>query len=357
MNKNVRLLIVNSGSTSTKAAIYENEQEIIRENIMHPVEELRMHLNIWDQYDLRKKTILQWVEKQNYTMTDFSAIVSRGGNTRPIPTGVYLITKKMLGDMKSGNYGTHPTNVGGEICFHLGKELNIPALIVDPPTSHELCSLATYSGIPQIKRRSSFHALNQKAVARRLYADLQKNYEDINIIIVHLGGGISVGSHCKGAIIDVNNALDGDGPFSPERAGSLPTSDLIEMCFSGQYTREEMLRLICGRGGLFAYLGTTSGLEIEERIKNSDERAKEVIEAMAYQVSKEIGAAAAVLSGKIEAIGFTGGLANWSRLVNLIKERVSFIAPIHIYPGEDEIPSLAAGALRYMRGEEKAKEY
>lgn len=290
-------------------------------------------------------------------MDEIDAVVSRGGTINSVPSGIYLINSKMLEDMKSGKYGKHACNVGCQINYDLGKELNIPSITVDPPVTNELMEIATYTGLPQIRRKASFHVLNQKAIARKLAADLNKKYEDMDCIIVHLGGGISVGTHSKGRIIDANNALDGDGSFSPERAGDLPVGDLIKLCFSGQYSEEEMLKMISGGGGLVAHLGTTDGLVIEERINKGDAKAKEVIEAMAYNVSKEIGAASTALYGKVEAIALTGGLAHWERLVGLIKERIEFLAPVYVYPGEDEMGSLAQGALRYLRGEEECKEY
>lgn len=352
-----RLLVFNPGSTSTKIAVYDNDNELKRSTIRHPSEEIKRFNNIWEQYDYRLQEITDWIAENGFKLEDFDAIVSRGGIMRPSPSGVYLIGEKMLDDLKSGKYGNHACSVGCQINYDLGKKMNIPSITVDPPATNEFMKIATYSGIPQIWRQGLFHVLNQKATARKLAADLNKKYEDLDCIIVHLGGGISVGAHSKGRILDANNALDGDGPFSPERAGGLPSTDLIKLCFSGQYSKEELLKLMNGRGGLVAYLGTTDGIEIEERINNGDAEAKEVIEAMAYKISKEIAAASAAFYGKVDAIALTGGLANWTRLVDLIQERVKFLAPIYIYPGEDELQSLVQGTLRYLRGEEKCKEY
>jgi butyrate kinase len=274
-----------------------------------------------------------------------------------MPCGVYTIGPALVADARSGRYGQHVCNLGCEIAFNLGNELGIPALTVDPPTSDELCDEARFSGLPQIGRRTVWHALNQGAIAHRLAQDLGKTRADINAVIAHLGGGISVGAHARGRVVDVNNCLDGDGPFSPERAGSLPTGDLIGLCFSGRYSRADLMKLLAGQGGLVAHLGTTDGKELERRIAAGDSKVKITIEAMAYQVAKEIGAAASVLKGQVDAIALTGGLAHWSRLVGLISERVTFIAPVKLYPGEDEIGALAAGALRVLAGEETAKEY
>lgn len=357
MNKIFRLLIINPGSTSTKVAIYENEKLIEGKSIQHSSEDLKGFGDIWEQYDFRKNGIVNAVKELGFTLNDFDSIACRGGNVKPILGGIYLINEKMLKDMKSGLYGKHATNVGNLIAYDLGKELGIPVLTLDPPVTDEMCKCAKYSGIPLITRQSSFHALNQKATARKIAEQIGKSYEDINIIVVHMGGGISVGAHEKGKVIDANNALDGDGPFSPERAGSLPTGDLVKLCFSGKYTSDEVLKMLTGKGGLSAYLGTNSGLEVEEMIANGNEEAKEAYMAMAYQVSKEIGGAAAVLKGNVDCIAFTGSLAHSDLLMNTIKERISFIAPIHLNPGENEMEALALGALRYLTGEEAPKTY
>jgi butyrate kinase len=243
------------------------------------------------------------------------------------------------------------------VAFDLGNQFNIPVLTADPPMTDELCTSARYSGIPQITRQSSFHALNQKATARKVAAELGKKYEECNLIVTHLGGGISVGAHRKGKIIDVNNALDGDGPFSPERAGSLPAGDLVKLCFSGEYSKAEVLKLLTGGGGLFAYLGTTNAVEIEGRIAAGDRKAAEVFEAMIYQVAKEVGACAAVLEGKVDAIALTGSLVYSKVLLESLRKKISFIAPIHLNPGENEMEALADAAMRYFNQEEELSIY
>ena len=352
-----KLFIFNSGSTSTKVAVYADDKCLFSTTLRHSAEDVAKFKDISEQYGFRKNAILELIKAKGFDLKTFAAIVARGGTVKPAPGGVYEISAQFVEDANSGRFGKHATNVGCRIAYDLGREFKIPALTVDPPTSDELCDEARFSGIPQIWRFSSFHVLNQKAICRKLAHDLGKAPDQIEAIVVHLGGGISVGAHQKGRVIDCNNALDGDGPFSPERAGSLPVGDLIDLCFSGKYNRDEMRKLVSGKGGLVAYLGTTDGQELEKRIEAGDEKARKTVEAMAYQVAKEIGAAASVLSGKVEAIALTGGLANWSRLVSAIKDRVQFIAPVHLYPGEDEIGSLAAGALRVLEGKEKARTY
>ncbi|MCC9296668.1 butyrate kinase [Clostridium sp. WLY-B-L2] len=352
-----KMLIINLGSTSTKIAVYNDLEEKFKVSIKHSQDELSRFHDIWEQNDFRKEKILRALKENGYNLKDFNCIACRGGNVKPVPSGTYLVNEKMLVDIRSEKYGVHPSGVGNIIAFELGKTYGIPVITADPPVTDELCSLAKYSGIKEITRISSGHALNQKRTARKIANELGKKYDDMNLIIAHLGGGISVGAHEKGRMIDFNNALDGDGSFSPERAGTLPAGDLIRMCFSGKYTEKEMIKKIKGNGGLMSYLGTNSGLEVEKRIKNGDEYALEVFEAMAFQVSKEIGAAAAVLKGKVDAIVLTGGLAYLSRFTNWIKERTKFIAPVYLCPGENEMVSLAESALRYLKGEEKAKKY
>lgn len=357
MENSKKILVINLGSTSTKVAVYESERMILTESMNHAADELKQYKTIIDQYELRKNSILGVLSAKGLSLNEFDAVASRGGNTKPIPGGIYEICPALIDDMKSGKFGQHPNMCGGIVAYELGKELNIPALTVDPPTVDELCVCARYSGIPQIKRQSSFHALNSKATARKIAAGLGRDYEELNLITAHLGGGISVAAHRKGKVIDVNNSLDGDGPFSPERAGSLPAGDLVRLCFSGEYSKEQVLKLLQGGGGLVAYLGTTSGLEIEKRITEGDLVAAEVFEAMAYQIAKDIGACAAVLEGRVDAIALTGSLAYSRRLVDSLKEKISFIAQVLLDPGENEMEALAAGAMRYFNGEEQLAVY
>lgn len=290
-------------------------------------------------------------------MNSFHAIACRGGQIKPVPGGVYLVNIEMIEDLISEKYGVHPTCVGNLIAFELGQENDIPVFTVDLPVTDEFCDLARFSGLKEIPRLSSFHALNQKRTARVIADKMGADYNQLNIIVVHLGGGISVAAHHKGRVIDVNNALDGDGPFSPERSGDLPVGALIKLCYSGKYTEDEMMKKIKGQGGLMSYLGTNSGLEVESRINSGDKYAEKVFEAMAYQVCKEIGSMATVLKGKVDAIVLTGSLAYSERLVNWIKDRVEFIADVHLCPGENEMLSLAEGTYRCLIGKEDPKEY
>lgn len=357
VEKSYKILVINLGSTSSKVAVYEDETPLFKESISHSDADLAPFGSVWDQYDYRMNALLETLARHGVRPEDLDCIVCRGGNTGPIPGGIFEISAAALQVMKSGEYGTHPSDLGSLIGFDLGQKYGKPVITVDPPVTDEYCALARYSGVPQIPRRSSFHALNQKATARKVAADMGSTYEALNMVVIHLGGGISVGAHQKGRVIDSNNSLYGDGPFSPERAGAVPNAALINLCFSGEYTKEEMLRLMTGRGGLMAYLGTNSGKIVEDRALAGDEEAREVYLAMAYQIAKEAGSMAAVLAGQVDAIAITGSLARSPLLMDFLKEHLSFIAPIHVVPGENEMEALAAGALRYLRGEEPAKQY
>ncbi|WP_331488029.1 butyrate kinase [Caminicella sporogenes] len=357
MSEIYRILAINPGSTSTKIAIFDNEKPILETTLRHPAEEINKFEKIYDQYEFRKNVILDTLNEKGINLTKLNAVVGRGGLLKPIKGGTYSVNEKMIEDLKMGVLGEHASNLGGILAYEIASNLNIPAFIVDPVVVDEMQDVARISGMPEIERRSIFHALNQKAVARRAAKEKGKKYEEMNIIVAHLGGGISVGAHQNGRVIDVNNALDGEGPFSPERAGGLPVGDLAKLCFSGRYTLDEIKKKIKGKGGLVAYLGTNDGREVVKMIKNGDKKAELVYKAMAYQVSKEIGSCAAVLKGNIDAIVITGGIAYDEMFVSWIKERVGFIGEIIVYPGEDEMKALAEGGLRVLRGEEKPQEY
>ena len=352
-----RVLVINPGSTSTKIAVFDDENEIFKETIRHSAEEIGKYKNIIDQYEFRLKIILEILSKNNIEKKSLSAVVGRGGLIRPIPSGTYIVNEDMINDLKKGLMGEHASNLGGILAKTIAEPLEIPSFIVDPVVVDELEAPARFSGIPDIERISIFHALNQKAVARRAALEIGKSYEELNLIIVHMGGGISIGAHSKGKVIDVNNALNGDGPFTPERSGGLPVWQAIELAMSGKYTKDQMKKRITGKGGFVAYLNTNNMIDIENSVKDGDEKVKKVYFAMVHQITKEIGANAAVLSGQVDAIILTGGLAYDTHLVSLIEKKVKFIAKILVYPGEDEMKALRDGVLRVLKNEDKAKIY
>ncbi len=356
-NKDPLILVINPGSTSTKVAVFRGETPVFVQSIYHSSEELSKFDRIVDQFDFRKELILNLLKEKGIKVEELAAVVGRGGLIKPVPSGTYIVNDIMKEHLRAGLMGEHASNLGGLIAASIAEPLGIPAFIVDPVVVDEMEPLAKLSGLPEIERKSIFHALNQKFTARQAAKDLGKKYEEVNLIVVHLGGGISVGAHRNGRVIDVNNALNGDGPFAPERSGGLPAWDLIEMALSGKYTKDELKKKLAGKGGIVAYLGTNNMFEVEKRVDEGDEYADFICEGMAYQVSKEIGANAAVLEGKVDAIVLTGGLANAKRFVDRIRKRVEWIAPILLYPGGDEMLALAMGALRVLRGEEEAKEY
>lgn len=351
------ILAINPGSTSTKIAVFERENLVFEEKIAHSSEELSKFDSIVAQYPFRKKLILDVIKSRGYNLSNLKAVVGRGGLLKPLEGGTYAVNQRMLEDLKNGVYGEHASNLGGILAHEIGLELGIPAFIVDPVVVDELEPVARVTGIPEIRRRSVFHALNQKAVARRLARNMGKRYDELNLIVAHLGGGITVGAHKRGRVVEVNNGLDGEGPFSPERAGRLPVMDFAKLVLTKNLTINEIKKMLAGKGGLVAYFGTNDAREIKKMIQEGNEEAKLVYEAMAYQVAREIGACAAVLCGKVDAVILTGGLAHDEMLVEWIKERVSFIAPVYVFPGEDELKALAEGALRVLSGEERPKEY
>lgn len=352
-----RMLIINPGSTSTKIAVYDGLKPVFVETLRHSTKEIESYKTIVDQYDFRKDVILNAVEEKGVEIKSLNAVVGRGGLLKSIEGGTYSVNEVMLEDLKVGVQGQHASNLGGIIAYAIAKSLGIDSYIVDPVVVDEMEEIARISGLPEIQRVCIFHALNQKAVARRYAKENNLKYEDLNIIVAHMGGGVSVGAHKNGRVIDVNNALHGDGPFSPERSGSLPVSDLVKMCYCGKYTIDEMKKKIMGQGGFVAYLGTNDAREVAKMAANGNKEADLVYRAMAYQIAKEIGMCAAVLKGKVDAVLLTGGIAYGEEFVGLIKERVEFIGKVVVYPGEDEMLALAEGGLRVLTGEENAKEY
>ena len=355
----MRILAVNPGSTSTKFALYDDLDEVLTRVISHDIDDLLQFKDILGQYEFRKKLILEALSIAKIDITSIDVVVGRGGLIKPIPGGVYRVNDLMIHDIKEQRLGEHASNLGGILARELAHEAghDEEAFIVDPVVVDEMDDIARYSGNALLPRLSIFHALNQKAVARRYAREIGKKYEDLNLIVAHLGGGITVGAHRHGRVIDVNNGLDGDGPFSPERSGSVPVGALAKLCFSEKYDHIRIRKMIIGRGGIVSYLGTNSTVEVEDRIAVNDKFALEVYEAMAYQVAKEIGAYATVLEGNIDAILLTGGVAYSDMLVNWIKERVSFLAEIKVFPGEDEINALVESVYFAHKGEQEIKEY
>lgn len=354
----LKVLAINPGSTSTKVALFEDGREIWNETQRYDTDVLEKYGSVMDQEDFRLDKIRGMLREKGADLGAINAFVGRGGLLRPIESGTYIVNEKMLSEVRECRWGCHASNLGALLASRFAAEAGCDcAYIVDPVVVDELCPPARYTGLVEIGRRSIFHALNQKMVARRAAEALGKSYDESHLIVAHMGGGISVGAHHQGRVIDVNNALDGDGPFSPERSGSLPTGGLVRLVYSKKYDLPEMLRMIAGKGGLIAHMGTNDLREVERRIAAGDEHAKLIFETMAYQVSKEIGSCAAVLEGRVDAIVVTGGLAYSEKFVTLIRDKVSFIAPVLVYPGEDELRALAEGAFRVLRGEEQAREY
>ena len=352
----MRILAINPGSTSTKIAVYVNESPVCVHTIRHSVEELAPFSKVIDQYEFRKQLILRELKTSGIEF-EFDAVIGRGGLVKPIPSGVYEVNDALKHDLIHA-VRSHASNLGGLIAAELAVMiLGCRAFIADPVVVDELEDIARISGSPLLPRVSIFHALNHKAVARRYARDEQVKYEEQNLIICHLGGGITVAAHKKGRVVDVNNGLDGEGPFAPERAGTLPAGELINLCFSGRFTREELQKQVVGRAGLAAHLGSTDILGILERINQGDEHAKLILDAMIYNVAKAIGGAAVVLQGKVDAILLTGGIAYSDYVVGRIESYVSFLGKIKVYPGEDEMGALAINALSVLNGELAPREY
>lgn len=353
----IKSLIINPGSTSTKIGVFEDETLLFEETLRHSTEEIAQYGSIVEQKDFRKQIILDLLAKKNFDIKSLQVVVGRGGMLKPIPGGTYAVSDELLADLKIGRQGQHASNLGGILAREIGDSIGVPSYIVDPVVVDELMPIARYSGVPELPRTSVFHALNQKAVAKRYAKETGVAYDSLNLIVVHMGGGVSVGAHEKGRIVDVFNALDGDGAFSPERAGGVPSGALIKMCFSGKYTEKEVYKKLVGGGGFNAYLNTNDMRDVEKMVEDGDEKAAEIREAFIMQVAKDIGSMACVLKGKIDQIVVTGGIAYDKGVVNGLKERAEFIAPFTVYPGEDELLALTQGALRVMNGEEKAMEY
>ena len=359
MEKCYRILAINPGSTSTKIAIYQNEQCEMEDVIRHSTQELlpfrRPDRDVICQKAMRRELVEKSLEKHNIPMTSLNAVVGRAGRLPPMQGGTYRITDELLKDVPHPLI--HPALLGALIAKDIGDVYGIPSYFVDPTVVDELSEISRVTGVPEIRRSVIFHALNHKAVARRYAGEHGLRYQDCRLIIAHMGGGISIAAHLEGKAVDVTNASNGEGPMSPERAGMVPAIPLIEMCFSGKYSEADMRRFFTRGGGLSAYLNSSDFRLCEEQYNAGIEPGKTLFEAMAYQVSKHICSMSAILKGKIDSIILTGGLAYSKRFTEMISEYVRFLAPVTIYPGEDEMLSLAQGALRVLTGEEQEISY
>jgi butyrate kinase len=352
-----RILVINPGSTSTKIALFEDRNPAQSVTERYGADQLKAFSGIAGQKIFRQKVVDEFVRKNGLRDRGFSAVVGRGGLLKPVSGGTYRVNERMLNDLENAVYGEHASNLGAILAAQTAGQFRCPALIVDPVVVDEMIPTARYSGLPSIQRKSIFHALNQKAVARKTAELLNKPYHACRLIVAHLGGGISVGAHDRGRVIDVNNALDGDGPFTPERAGGLPAGDLIGLCYAGKLDEKTLRNSLVGNGGLKAYLGTHDIELIRSGKVSSGYDAAEVLDAMMYQVAKEIGALAAVLQGQVDAVVLTGGMAYVDELVEKVRSRCAWIAPVKVFPGEMEMEALAMGAYRVLTGEEEALTY
>lgn len=352
------ILAINPGSTSTKISLFDGAKEVFTKTLRHSAEEISKYENVIDQFKFREETIVKALEDNGVKLEDIKVIVGRGGLLRPIPSGVYEVNEAMLKDLSSACYGEHASNLGGIIANELASRIkDCKAYIADPVVVDELCDVARIGGHPMFPRISIFHALNHKAIAKMYAREIGKEYGDLNLVVVHMGGGVSVAAHSKGKVVDVNNALYGEGPFSPERTGGIAAMQLADACYSGKYTLAEMKKIISGKGGVVAHLGTNSFKEVEDRVAAGDKEAKLIADAFIYNVAKAIGGMAAALSGKVDAILLTGGIAYGKEMMQQLADMVSFIAPVKVYPGEDEMAALAGNALAVMEGREEVKTY
>ena len=349
------ILVINPGSTSTKVSVYEDDEPILVRSIRHTVEELAQFSKITQQLEFRRRLVEDEIREAGLPLK-FDAVIGRGGLLKPIPGGVYLVNEEMCHETYTAPR-QHACNLGCIIAYMIAKEAGCPAYIADPGVVDELEDEARVCGSPLMHRICIWHALNQKAIARRYARSIGRRYEDLNLIVCHLGGGISIAAHRKGRAIDANNALDGEGPFSPERAGTLPAADLVRLCFSGKYTEAQLLKRIAGSAGLAAHLGTTDILEITRLLREGDAKAKLLIDAMIYHTAKCIASEGAVLRGHVDAILLTGGIAHSDYITSGIRSRVDYLAPVHIFPGENEMEALALNALAVLRGEREAQIY
>ena len=353
-----KILAINPGSTSTKIAVFEDYKQVFVSTLRYSLEELSSYENIIAQFEFRKESIVKALNDNSISLSEMNIIVGRGGLVKPIESGVYEVNDAMLHDLKVGVGGEHASNLGGIIAYNLAIQVDgCGAYIADPVVVDELQDVARISGHPAFERKSIFHALNQKTIARKYAESIGSSYEKLNLIVAHLGGGVSVGVHKAGRVIDVNDALGGEGPFSPERSGTLPAYDLAKLCFSGKYTLKDVQKMIVGEGGLIALLGTNSFQDVEQKVKEGDAKYTLISDAFTYNLAKSIGAAATVLSGKIDAILITGGIAHNAALIEKLSSQIAFIAPVKVYPGEDEMSALAENGYNVLSGKAVAKIY
>lgn len=350
-----RILVINPGSTSTKIGVFEDGVESFTESVAHSAEEIARYSAIADQFEFRERTIRAALEKRGFDIKTVACVVGRGGLLKPIPGGVYAVSGAMKDDLRSARYGEHASNLGGLIADALARELGVPAFIADPVVVDELSDLARIYGHKLFRKQCIFHALNQKAVARRWAAERGKRYDEVNLIVAHMGGGVSVGLHQRGRVVDVNNALNGEGPFSPERAGTLPAGALAKLCFSGEYSLQQVMKMINGQGGMVSLAATNDMRVLEAKVGEGDADAKLVYDAFVYNVGKAIGALAAAADGEIDGIVLTGGIAYGQAVRDGITRMTGWIAPVTAYPGEGELEALAAAGARGLAGE--AMEY
>ena len=356
--ENIRILAINPGSTSTKIAVFVNTKSAFLKNIKHSSEDLAGFRQITDQYEFRKKFIIDELKDADIDIKKLDAVIGRGGLVKPIQSGVYEVNQVMLDDLRKGIMGEHASNLGGLIAHDIASAIpSARAFIADPVVVDELEDVARIAGHPLFERRSIFHALNQKAIGRIHAESIDREYGDLNLIIAHLGGGISVGAHRRGRVIDVNNALDGEGPFSPERSGTLPAGCLARICFDNKHSLDDVKKIITGQGGFMAYFNTNDAYDIELRARDGDPKAVLLQDAMSYQIAKEIGAMATVLKGEVDAIILTGGIAHNPMIVSYVRDMVTFIAPVVVYPGEDEMKALAMNVLMVLTGKVKPRKY
>ena len=351
------ILAINPGSTSTKISLYNGAEEVFTKTLRHSSEEIGGFDKVIDQFKFRETTIVAALEESGVKLEDLAAVVGRGGLLRPISSGVYAVNEEMVEDLKSAKYGEHASNLGGIIASEISKRVGCPAYIADPVVVDEMCDVARVGGHPMFPRLSIFHALNHKAIAKLYAKEIGRDYNDLNLVVAHLGGGCSIAAHSKGKVVDVNNALMGDGPFSPERTGGISAMQLAKVCFSGEYTHEEIKKIISGKGGIVAHLGTNSFKDVDDMVAAGDPKATLISDAFVYNVAKAIGGMAAALSGNVDGIVVTGGIAYGKLIMQQLTDMVKFIAPVKIYPGEDEMGALAKNAFAVIEGKEEVKQY